>query len=1439
MSSDRRKKSGPKYHKWDKKKEEYVFNHVYDLRHKDRDGHRIMPRGMREALRVSGMTDAQFAEEYAGVVIVDDDKMRMFTRKEKPVVTDPKKGTRKVRFKLVDEIIEDKEKEKEKDEDKEEGDKKKRRPKGKPYHIWDEKKGEYRLLRVYELRNRDDNGNRMMPIGLRNLLSLEEFRTNYLEKSEGKLVVVDEHKQVVPESIADKLLGLHPTIIEQPKIKIFVRKAKPKEDDEQKGEGDRERERDREKEGQEEKGRDREEEKEGDRDRDRDDEDRNKDKDQKEKDKGPDKGPGPDLEQFVETQEYDFLYPELSDPKFNIKIAKRKEFFDTRYDGTIHDIKKQADILCKSDFELMPHQLFVKNFLSIHTPYNSLLLYHGLGTGKTCSAIGITEKMRSYMKQIGLKRTILIIASPNVQDNFRLQLFDERKLKLVNGIWNLHSCVGSSLLSEINPTAMKNISKEKISSQIRTIISQSYEFMGYTSFANYITDMIEVKGSGYSAKEVNKMRLQKIKNAFNNRLIVIDEVHNIRITKENKNRRSAELLMDIAKYTDNMRLVLMSATPMYNSPEEIIWLTNLMNINDKRDPISIADVFDKSGKFKSEESRALLQRKLTGYISYIRGENPYTFPYRIYPEKDASFVYPTNQFNGKPIEDADAFKHYVPLYINGIGEHQLKCYNAIVERIREKNTAIFDEMNSFGYTMLQTPIEALNIAYPTSDMADDSLMVGKGGLSNVMRYKEVHSDNKPQRYNFEYKNGRIFSVSELPKYSAKMANICEMVRHSTGIILIYSQYIDGGAVPMALALEEMGFTRYGYESYTKPLFKTPPVDPVGIDPFTKLLTNTSTENQAKYVMITGDKTFSPNNDEDIKYLNSQDNLEGEKVKVVIISRAAGEGIDFKRIRQVHILEPWYNMNRIEQIIGRAVRNMSHCDLPFEKRNVEIFLHATALPEESADLYVYRKAEQKAIEIGEVTRMLKEVSADCILNIGQTNFTVEKLLSIAQNKDIKIHLSSGKEITYTVGDRPYTDICDYKDNCSYTCTPSPDNEITKADVILDTYNEEYMKVNNPRIIQQIREMFSDIPSGRYYFKRDEIISRVNNVKQYPIEQIYSALTELIDNPNEHITDRYGRIGNLINSGEYYLFQPIEITDKSASIFERSTPVDVKHKSVHIKLPTKQETTTDTTEGFDELMKRFNNDFTDMKSARSWNGLLRNISTHIQDQHGITPENIKKHAVSHMLDEINFDTRLLLLNTIYNMSWKPKTEFEILMKDYFDGRMLTATTGEIGIVMCKDNSETWKVYSQTAVVSGNITWEVAEHVASERIIRSEDFKKKHLFLKTKINDVVGFMSWWEGHNEYVFKVRDLNDSVNKVGARVSQAEVKNIIKYINAILGETIYTTKNVSGFLGEGKMKLVVLIEILMREYNESRGESIWFLDNERFMINKIKSYQKN
>ena len=74
---------------------------------------------------------------------------------------------------------------------------------------------------------------------------------------------------------------------------------------------------------------------------------------------------------------------------------------------------------------------------------------------------------------------------------------------------------------------------------------------------------------------------------------------------------------------------------MFNSYKEIVWLINLLNQNDNRSTISLNDVFFKDGKFKidikgKQIGEEILIRKLRG-VSFVRGTNPYTFPYRIYP----------------------------------------------------------------------------------------------------------------------------------------------------------------------------------------------------------------------------------------------------------------------------------------------------------------------------------------------------------------------------------------------------------------------------------------------------------------------------------------------------------------------------------------------------------------------------------------------------------------------------------------------------------------------------------------------------------------------------------------------------------------------------------------------------------------------------------------
>jgi hypothetical protein len=1178
------------------------------------------------------------------------------------------------------------------------------------------------------------------------------------------------------------------------------------------------------------------------------------------------------LASLTNTKKFDFLYPNLNDPNFNTKIAVKKEFADTKYDGSIANIETQSELLCNAEFELAPHQKFVKNFLSFQTPYNSLLLYHGLGTGKTCSAISISEEMRDYLMQMGIKNKIIVVASPNVQNNFKLQLFDETKLKEVNGIWNLNICIGNKFLKEINPFNTKGLTRNNIITKIKYLINNYYKFMGYFEFANYINKYSEIEEDVLKNKTPNQIKAlirNKLQKHFNNRLIIIDEVHNIRITDENQNKRVAIELFKLVQNASNIRLLLLSATPMYNSYKEIIWLINLMNINDNRSMIQSKDVFNADGTFKlnkngEEIGKKTLERKATGYISFVRGENPYTFPYRIWPSefsKENTFEkynYPRKQLNGTTIIQGIEI---LSLFLTHIGPYQQLGYSYILQKIKsnltdENKSVTFDTMEKFGYTILQKPLEALNIVYPDERLdviqlnpeeppvdidiskkqvsIDIRDLVGKAGLSRIVDY-----DVDTIRYNFRYKNidkyGRVFSKNEIGKYSSKIYNICQRIMNSEGVVLVYSQYIDGGIVPIALALEELGFTR---AIAPRSLFGTPPTEPIDAITFKSKSESKKAQqpfNPAKYVMITGDKTLTPDSINDIKLLTSDENVDGKQIKVVLISQAASEGVDLKFIRQVHILDPWYNMNRIEQIIGRAIRNCSHKKLPFTKRNVELYLYGTLLNdmnEEAVDLYIYRFAELKSIQIGYVSRVLKEISVDCILNYAQTNFVTENMIK-NNIPPVKLNLSSNKQsIMYNIGDKSYSATCDYMKKCMYTCLPSSVS-IKEEDIKKDTYNLQYIIMGSEKIIQRIKDLFKE----KFFYNKNEIIKHISSIKSYPIDNINYALYNLVNDKYEYITDKYGRLGNIINIGDLYLFQPIELANKQISTYDRSVPIDYKHNEVTItnineKIKDKRIKEKNIDELLTEIKQKYNiatvsNEvFATIKDVdikeNEWYKSCRNVVLEMLTNK-VAKNVIYELIIAHIIEDLQYNNMLLLVNHYSKL--KESDEFEKGVKQYIDNTIITSSSKKdsIKLLIVENNGKNdYLVWDET-----NKKWDMA---TNEDIndVNKEIKKIKALYAppQDKLNRYVGFISNFK--NKYmVYKIKDIKNKRSK-GSRcnqmsfigVSKATKNDAIEILNSII---ISPEKYASG-IDVKQSEICCKQELILRLYDkEERLNKKWFI----------------
>ena len=1127
-------------------------------------------------------------------------------------------------------------------------------------------------------------------------------------------------------------------------------------------------------------------------------------------------------------ERFGFLYPTLDDPEFIYKIAKKKEFNDNRYEEKTADqfqnIKEISQMICENtEFELDPHQMFVRNYMSFQTPYNGLLLFHGLGTGKTCSSISVCEEMRTYLQQLGITKRIIIVASPAVQKNFKIQLFDERKLREVNGLWNIKACTGNKFIKEINPMNMKGLPRDKVIRQIKRIISQSYHFQGYIEFSNYINRIMNrtVLSSDDNAI-INRKQIRALQKEFSNRMVVIDEVHNLRITDDGRIKPSSENLLKLVSSAKNLKLLLLSATPMFNDYQEIIWLLNVLNLNDKRFPIKLNEIFDSKGNFIQnadgvEIGKELLIQKMTGYISYVRGNNPFTFPFSIYPRdannsislqkmiEDGVWNYPSRQLNGaqivNPIEMLD-------LAIVDAGSYQKRGYAFILESLKTKYPILNDPNKGLPYTVLESPLQALNMIYPHTEMDDEDrdddvylYMYGKKGLDRTMLYDERTKSN------FRYKDvtlsnfGRIFSPDEIGKYSGKIEQICNSIRRSKGIVFIYSQYIDGGGVPIALALEEMGITRYGGRS----LFKNPPTAP--IDAIS--LTSEGVTNPAKYIMITGDKNLTPDVEAEIKAITSKNNINGEKVKVVIVSRAGSEGLDFKNIRQSHILDPWYNLNRQQQIIGRSVRNLSHCALPFDERNVEIFLYGTKLETdiEAADLYIYRLAERKAKKISSVVRLLKENAVDCLLNRKGQDFSSDIV-----NKIIQLNLSSGNTINFRIGDRENSLMCDFT-SCTYQCN-SRVQEVDEIDST--TYNESFIQMNLDKILQRVRLLFKEY----YIFDRRSLIAMITQIKSYPLEQIYSALNYLITEKNEYITDMLGRLGHLVNIGDYYMFQPVELGTKPITRFERVVPVDYKRKKLVFNLPEKlehyvsdeefvedvqQEVKGETKRSVprtkikikrvnsDGLLKQLDSMLIELKNPsiikssdkENWNKAAAWAIANLVKYNSFDFDLLIRFAMFHNIDQLKFNYKVALLKYVYFK--ENLNELESIVKSYFEQTKIEHD-GEIGVVLANFNNKKNENAFKLLVFSEG-KWESNKRIVAK--LARPLFEQYQIKDINTINDLIGFMTVFKG-DQIVFKSKKMKLSdkgrTNK-GQRCDRGEGKGIIiARINKLLADGVQPIK---------------------------------------------------
>jgi hypothetical protein len=789
-------------------------------------------------------------------------------------------------------------------------------------------------------------------------------------------------------------------------------------------------------------------------------------------------GSPPGLPALSPIREYssDLYYPDLEDPKFTKKIANNMEFSihkipDFPVIRSIDDFNKVANKLCGS-FETSLYQHFVSQYISYRTPYRSIMLYHGVGVGKTCSAITLSEALLTP-HNTNDEPMIWVIMPQSLKQSFKSQIFDidTHTFKSVT-----NQCTGDNYVKLLNIYETSFNNKAKLNIEIKKIIKKRYRVFTYDGFAKYMAE-------NYSTRSVE------------NKVIIIDEAHNVRSTNK-KEKDSYVALIKCLEEGVNNRLVLLSATPMYNEPRDILDLFKLMLINDKRD-----DVLRKNMKtFNNAKLKidagviSLIKRLSSNYISYLKGKNPFTFALKLNPANSGIKVLeqaPIRDPSNKPIIASEL--NWLSNMNDGIVTSKLGAVQKVmVDKLGYK--AIKDDVNELSD--IEDASEAAGAAGAADAEADDDKQqnhnmkllqpmnivydtdIGSNGFYTFFT-KTTEKDPINVRYNKNYVNTLYPDEANLGKYSGKFLNICNYIRKSKGVVVIYSRFLLSGILPFAICLEHLGYTREGANN----ILANP-----DIVPDKPVYEGVKTP---KYCILTSDKKEimgATTIDNLIKKINKPENINGGLIKVILITPVASEGLSFYNAREIHLIEPWYHFNRPDQIIGRGIRNCRHQTLPFEERNVTVFIHASVDDDstrETIDIHALRISTRKYVDSVKIDRVIANNALDCGL-MKNINYFPK---GIFQMGEVNINTSQGAVYKYDFGDNEENKI---------TCDGTLDN-IDKSGYRSEVYKHLLKRTQN-----SIKNLLSEnyVKSNIYYVELDELARELaidNDLLMYTIKK----------------------------------------------------------------------------------------------------------------------------------------------------------------------------------------------------------------------------------------------------------------------------------------------------------------------------------------------------
>jgi SNF2 family DNA or RNA helicase len=95
-----------------------------------------------------------------------------------------------------------------------------------------------------------------------------------------------------------------------------------------------------------------------------------------------------------------------------------------------------------------------------------------------------------------------------------------------------------------------------------------------------------------------------------------------------------------------------------------------------------------------------------------------------------------------------------------------------------------------------------------------------------------------------------------------------------------------------------------------------------------------------------------------------------RTPVLMLSSAGGEGLDLQGTRQIQLLDPHFNKEKLEQVIARGIRYKSHDHLTPENRNVDVEHYVGTMPEPGRVKKLFGAKREKGVD-----EYLRQLSAD--------------------------------------------------------------------------------------------------------------------------------------------------------------------------------------------------------------------------------------------------------------------------------------------------------------------------------------------------------------------------------------------------------------------------------------------------------------------------------